>query len=347
MTMKALHKARAAPGARYGSVPEPRLKADELLIKVHRASICGSDLPIYHWNSWAPGRVRVPMVFGHEFCGTILEAGPQTRDFQRGDFVSVESHVYCGLCYQCRNGQPHVCRALKNIGVDGPGGFSEYATVPARCAWKHRDSALKDLGSLMEPLGNAVYSVLVEEVAGRSVLVLGCGPQGLFAIAVARASGASPVVAVEGSAFRARLARRLGAQAVVDPSRPDLLGEVLKAGKARDGYDAVLEMSGSPSAIALALKAVKNGGRLTAFGIPSRRVEVDWAGDLIFKGIRLYGIVGREIFQTWYLMDNLLRSGAVDVRPVMTHAFPMKDFKKAFSVLSSPERRCGKVLLVP
>ncbi|OGR88709.1 MAG: L-threonine 3-dehydrogenase [Elusimicrobia bacterium RIFCSPHIGHO2_02_FULL_57_9] len=345
--MNALHKDKAGPGASFGPVEDIKLKPDELLIKVHLASICGSDMPIYQWNSWAPRRVKVPMVFGHEFCGTVIEAGAGTRDFAKGDFVSVESHIYCGLCYQCRNGQRHVCRSMKIIGVDGPGGFAEYAAVPARCAWKHKDDKLKDIGSLMEPLGNAVYSVLVEEVACRSVLVLGCGPQGLFSVAVAKASGASPVVAVEGSEFRADLARRLGAHDVIDPAKLNLLEQVLKSGKAPDGFDVVLEMSGAAAAISLALKAVKNGGRVTAFGIPSRPVELDWANDVIFKGVRIYGIVGRQVFETWYKTESLLNSGAVNVGPVITHRFSMKDFKQGFEVMAAAEKKCGKVLLVP
>ncbi|MDE2039451.1 MAG: L-threonine 3-dehydrogenase [Elusimicrobia bacterium] len=345
--MKALVKRRPAPGAEFGPVDDPAVKPNELLIKIHRASICGSDLPIYGWSSWAPGRFKLPSTFGHEFCGEVVEVGRDAHDFAKGDFVSAESHVFCGLCYQCRNGQRNVCREMRIIGVDGPGGFGEYAALPARCAWKHKDGALKDVGSLMEPLGNAVYSVLVEEVACKSVLVLGCGPQGLFSIAVAKASGADPIVAVEGSAFRAELARRMGASAVVDPGRHELLGEVLRAGAAPDGYDVVLEMSGAPSAIELGLKAARSGGRLTAFGIPSRRVELDWANDLIFKGVRVHGIVGRQIFETWYKTDHLLRSGAVDVRPLITHTFALKDFEKGFSVMSSPEKRCGKVVFIP
>jgi threonine 3-dehydrogenase len=345
--MKALHKTQAAPGASYGAVDDVKLKPDELLVKVHLTSICGSDLPIYNWTSWAPERLKVPLVFGHEFCGTVEEAGSGTRDFKKGDFVSVESHIYCGLCYQCRNGQRHVCREMKIIGVDGPGGFADYAAVPARCAWKHQGDALRGVGSLMEPFGNAVYSVLVEDVSCKSVLVMGCGPQGLFSIAVAKASGASPIVAVESSPYRAELARRMGASDVVDPSRHDVLDAVLKAGKSPDGFDAVIEMSGAPAAINLALKAVKNGGRVTAFGIPPKKVEIDWANDVIFKGVRIHGIVGRQVFETWYKTDHLLRSGAIDLAPIITHTFPMKDFKAGFDVMSSPEKKCGKVLLVP
>lgn len=345
--MKALYKAKAGPGARYGAFETPDIADDELLVKVHRASICGSDMPIYGWSSWAPQRVKVPMVFGHEFCGVVVKTGKATRDFKKGDFVSVESHVYCGLCYQCRNGQRHVCRSMKIIGVDGPGGFCDYAAIPARCAWKHRDGSLRDVGSLMEPLGNAVYSVLVEEVACKSVLVLGCGPQGLFSIAVAKASGARPIVAVESSKFRAELARKMGAQAVVDATRHNLLDEILRAGFSPDGYDVVVEMSGAPSAIALAFKAVKNGGRITAFGIPSKKIELDWANDLIFKGVRVHGIVGRQVFETWYKTESLLASGAVDVRPVITHTFPLKDFEKGFAAMGSADKKCGKVVLVP
>lgn len=345
--MNALHKHTAAPGATYGPVSELDLKPDQLLIKVHLASICGSDLPIFNWTSWAPDRVKVPMVFGHEFCGTVVEAGSSTRDFKKGDFVSVESHIYCGLCYQCRNGERHVCRDMKIIGVDGPGGFGEYALVPARCAWKHQDEQLKDVGSLMEPLGNAVYSVLVEDVTCKSMLVLGCGPQGLFSIGVAKASGADPIVAVESSQYRADLARKMGATHVVDPSEPNVLDRVLKAGKAPHGFDVVLELSGAQPAIELAFKAVRSGGRITAFGIPSKKIEIDWANDLIFKGVRVHGIVGRRIFETWYKTDHLLRSGAVDLAPVITHTYPMKDFAEGFAVMSSPDKKCGKVLLVP
>lgn len=340
--MKALLKKTPSPGAVYEATASLGIKPDEVLIKVHRASICGSDLPIYKWESWAPERFKTPSTFGHEFCGTVVEVGASARDFAKGDFVSVESHIFCGLCYQCQNGQRHVCREMKIIGVDGPGGFGEYAAVPARCAWKHTDDSLKDLGSLFEPFGNAVYSVLVEPVAAKSVLVMGCGPQGLFSIAVAKASGADRIVAVEGSKYRAELALRMGATTVVKPEE-----DAVKAGKVKDGYDVVCEMSGAQPAITNAFKYVRSGGRITAFGIPSKKIELDWANDLIFKGVRVHGIVGREIFETWYKADRLLRSGAVDLRPVVTHTFPLKDFDAGFAAMTSPARECGKVVLVP
>ncbi len=340
--MKALLKKSPSPGASYEATADLRIKPDEVLIKVHRASICGSDLPIYAWNSWAPGRFKTPSTFGHEFCGTIEEVGASARDFKKGDFVSVESHIFCGLCYQCQNGQRHVCARVKIIGVDGPGGFGEYAAVPARCAWKHGDDSLRDLGSLFEPFGNAVYSVLVEPVAAKSVLVMGCGPQGLFSIAVAKASGADRIVAVEGSRYRAELALRMGAATVVSPEE-----NPMAAGKVQDGFDVVCEMSGAQAAITAAFKNVRSGGRITAFGIPAKKIELDWANDLIFKGVRVHGIVGREIFETWYKADRLLRSGAIDLKPVVTHTFPLKDYEAGFAAMTAPARDCGKVVFVP
>jgi len=342
--MLGLVKTKKGPGAELARVPVPKIRRDEVLIQVRRASICGSDLPIYNWNSWAPGRLKLPMVFGHEFCGEIVETGSATRDFKPGDFVSVESHIYCGLCVQCRNGERHVCRNLKIIGVDGPGGFAQYARVPARCIWKHKDASLRKIGSLFEPLGNAVYAALAEDVVGKSVLVLGCGPQGLFAIAAAKAGGARRIIAVEGAAFRKKMAKKMGAHLVVDPFKSDPLKLIQKeVGSA--GVDAVLEMSGAPAAIELGLKAVRSGGRMTAFGIPPRSIDVDWADDVVFKGIRIYGIAGREIFQTWYKMDSLLRSGAIKVDSVITHRFALKDYEKAFKVMNSKEKNCGKVVI--
>ena len=338
--MNALFKKQPGPGASFAPVADLKVKPDEVLVKVHRASICGSDMPIFNWYSWAPERFKTPSTFGHEFCGTVVEIGANARDFKKGDFVSVESHIFCGLCYQCQNGQRHVCREMKIIGIDGPGGFGEYAAVPARCAWKHADDTLKDMGSLFEPFGNAVYSVLVEPVAAKTVLVMGAGPQGLFCVAVARASGAERVVVVEGSKYRAELALKMGAHTVLTPEEDAL--KVMK-----NGFDVVCEMSGAQPAITAAFKYVRSGGRITAFGIPSKKIELDWANDLIFKGVRVHGIVGREIFETWYKADRLLRSGAVDLKPVVTHTFPLKDYEAGFAAMTSPDKKCGKVVFVP
>lgn len=343
--MKAILKPEPKPGAALQQVDDPRIAPDELLIKVTRASICGSDMALYHWNSWAPKRIKTPFVFGHEFCGEIVETGASAAGFSKGDFVSVESHIFCGTCAQCRNGQRHVCQNLKIIGIDTAGGFAEYARVPARCAWKHSDPSLRDIGSVMEPLGNAVYATLVEDVVGKSVLVLGAGPQGLFAIQVAKASGAKPVIALEASPYRRKLAEKLGADYVFDPTDPRLASKLLKAHGEPAGVDVVLEMSGAPAAIEFGLAAVRSGGRLTAFGIPPEPLKIRWSEDIVFKGIRIHGIAGRLIFQTWYTMERLLRSKAIDIRPVLTHAYPIKDFKKAFETMASKDKKCGKVVI--
>ncbi|HUT85661.1 MAG TPA: L-threonine 3-dehydrogenase [Elusimicrobiales bacterium] len=344
--MKALCKCDKKYGAKLIDTDIPKIKPDELLIKVTRTSICGSDLPIYEWKGWAKKRIKPPFTFGHELCGEVIEMGEKARGFTKGDFVSVESHIFCGLCYQCRNDQRHVCANMKILGIDTVGGFSEYAAIPARCAWKHPDKKFKDIGSIMEPLGNAVHAVLVEDVVSKTVLVTGCGSQGLFAIDVARAGGASKIIAVEGAAFRKKLAKKMGADVVFDPKEVNLLSKIKKyAGDG--GVDVVCEMSGNPNAINLGLKAVKNAGRFTAFGLTKDKIKIDYSNDIVFKGIKIYAIAGREIFKSWYKMENLLRSKAINPRPVITHVYPMKDYKKAFETMLDPQRRCGKVVMIP
>ncbi|MBI3549403.1 MAG: L-threonine 3-dehydrogenase [Elusimicrobia bacterium] len=343
--MLAISKTEPGIGARLVRAETPEIAKDEVLIKVHRASICGSDMSLYNWTSWAPSRIKTPLVFGHEFCGRVEEVGSATKGLKRGDFVSVESHKFCGDCIPCRGGQRHVCQNLKIIGIDTQGGFAQYARVPARCAWKHKDAKLVDIGSLMEPLGNAIYATLCEPVKGQSVVVMGCGPQGLFAIAVARASGADSVIAVEGSTFRRKLALKMGADAVVDPSNNPAAAIKKAAGKRwADGVDVVLEMSGAPPAVELGLEIVRNGGRFTAFGIPPGALSIQWSRDIVFKGIRVYGVAGREIWSTWETMDALLRSGKIDVRPVITHVYPLKDFQRGFDTMLATDKKSGKVV---
>ncbi|HNT98267.1 MAG TPA: zinc-binding dehydrogenase [Elusimicrobiales bacterium] len=345
--MKAIVKASRSAGARLAQVPIPQIAPDELLVRVHSASLSPADLAAWSWKGWIKERMKLPRVLGREFCGEVVEIGEQARGFAKGDFVSAESHVFCGQCYQCRNDQRHVCSNLKVLGLDVDGGLAEYARVPARCAWKHNDETLKEMGALLEPFGNAVHAVQVEDVVGRSVLVTSCCPQGLFAIAVAKAGGAKPVIALESSAYRRSLAKKMGADTIIDPSAKGALEKVLKAAGGRGGVDAVLEMSGEHRAIDLGLKALRPGGRFTAFGIPETAPSLDYAGGLAFKGARLYGISGREIFATWYRVENLLRSGAVDIRPVVTHTLPFADHRKAFAMILSREKKCGKVILKP
>lgn len=345
--MKAICKTKPAPGAEYIDIDMPRIKSDELLIKIHTTSICGSDLPIYTYSSWSAARMPIPFVFGHEMCGEVVEIGDKAKGFNKGDFVSVESHIFCGMCYQCRNDQRHVCSNLKILGIDVPGGFAEYAAVPARCAWKHSDNSLKDIGSIMEPLGNAVFATLSEDIIGKSVLISGCGPQGLFAVQIAKACGAAKVIAVETSAFRKNLAKQMGADVVIDPTEEKTLEKIIEAGGEKSGIDIVIEMSGNQQAVNTALKAVKPAGKFVAFGLPKGDLTLDYANQIVFKAVRLQGITGREIFRSWYKMESLLKSKAIDPRPVITHTFKMKDFEKAFEIALDPKKECGKILLVP
>ncbi|MCK4936210.1 MAG: L-threonine 3-dehydrogenase [Elusimicrobiales bacterium] len=345
--MKAIYKSRAAAGAIYGKVDIPVIKKDEILIRIDHTSICGSDMPIYNWTGWAPERIKTPMVFGHELAGEVVEIGQLARGFNKGDFVSVESHIFCGLCYQCRNDQRHVCSNCKIIGLDTPGGFSEYAAIPARCAWKHTDNSIKDIASIMEPFGNAVYATLIEDVVAKTVLVSGCGPQGLFSIPIAKASGAKTVIALDTAPYRRKLAEKMGADYVFNPADKNIESKIRKLLKNRDGVDVVVEMSGNPLAIDFGLHMLGFGGRFTAFGLPSSKIKINYSEDIVFKGLRVYGIVGREIFKSWYKMESLLKSKAVDPRPVITHKFSFKDYKKAFKVMNSKDKKCGKVILVP
>ena len=344
--MKAIVKTSCARGASYRDAAVPEISKDDLLIRVTAASISPGDVAIY--NSAGPdcAAPALPFVFGQEFCGEVVEIGTQAKGFAKGDFVSVESHIFCGVCGQCRNDQRHICQNLKVIGRDVPGGFAEYAVVPARCAWKHTDDSLKDVGAIMQPFGSAVHAVLNEDLVGRSLIVSGCTPHGLFAAGIAKAAGAKRVIALDPSPYRRKLAVKMGACTAIDPaSGADCLAKIAKL--CPEGADAVIEMSGGAKAVALGLKALRPGGRFVAFGLPSADLSLDYAGDIVKRGIRLEGVAGREIFRSWYKMESLLKSGAVNPRPAVTHTFAFKDFQKAFDLINSKDTKCGKIILTP
>lgn len=343
--MKAIVKTSRARGASYLDCPVPEITKDDLLVRVTAASVSPGDLAMYNSAGADCAAPALPFVFGQEFCGEVVEVGTQAKGFAKGDFVSVESHIFCGVCGQCRNDQRHICQNLRIIGRDVPGGFAEYAVVPARCAWKHTDDSLKDVGAIMQPFGSAVHAVLAEDLVGRSVVISGCGPQGLFAAGIARAAGAKRVIALDSSNYRRRLAQKMGACCAFDPADKACLGKIRKA--CPEGADAVIEMSGAARKIDLGLKALRPGGRFVAFGLPSADLSLDYAGDIVKRGIRLEGVAGREIFRSWYKMESLLKSGAVNPRPAVTHRFAFKDFKKAFDLINSKDRKCGKVILHP
>jgi threonine 3-dehydrogenase len=340
--MKAIAKTHPGPGAQLIDVPEPQItRSDQIKVRVQATSICGTDYHIYSWDRWSAGRVKPPRIMGHEFAGEIVEVGADVTSLQVGDYVSGESHWTCGHCRQCLLNERHVCANTKILGVDVDGCFAPYVVVPQGSAWKNDRSVPPHLACIQDPLGNAVHATLAGEVIGRSVAVLGCGPIGIFAVAVARAAGASAVYATDTRAYRLDLATRLGATAVVNVTRDDL--EAFVAGRTDEqGVDVVLEMSGAPVAIKQAMRICRRGGRVSLMGIPAQTVELDMAEDMIFKGLTVQCIVGRRLYETWDTMRALLASGRLDIAPAITHQLPFEQFEYGMELMR--DGRCGKVV---
>jgi threonine 3-dehydrogenase len=342
--MRALVKEAPGPGMLLRDRPVPACGPSDVLIRVRHAGVCGTDLHIWEWDSWASSRLKPPVVIGHEFAGEIVELG---REAQReellavGDAVTAEGHIVCGHCLQCRLGAAHLCQRTRIIGVDRDGAFADYIAMPASNVMK-LDGISTEVGAIMDPLGNAVHTVLESTVPGSTVLVLGCGPIGCFAVGVARAAGASLVVASDFNSRRLELACAMGAHVTLNPGRDDVLARVLEL-TGGDGVDLVCEMSGHPSGHAQAFAAARLGGRVNLLGTPSRTTEVDFARDVIFKGLTLYGVTGRKMYETWHQMRRFLRAGQLDPRPVITHRFPLEAIEQAIQVIKDGE--AGKVIL--
>jgi threonine 3-dehydrogenase len=342
--MRALVKETAGPGIVLREVPVPACGPSEALIRVHHAGVCGTDLHIWEWDSWASQRLRPPVIVGHEFAGAITQLGSDADAsglLSVGDLVTAEGHIVCGHCLQCRLGAAHLCRRTQIIGVDRNGAFADYIVMPASNVMK-LDGIPTEIGAIMDPMGNAVHTVLEAEVPGSTVLVLGCGPIGCFAIGVARAAGASLVIASDLNPKRLELARAMGAQVTLNPKSDDVVARVREL-TGGDGVDLVCEMSGHPSGHAQALAAARMGGRVNLLGTPSRTTEVDFARDIIFKGLTLYGVTGRKMYQTWHQMLRFLRAGQVNPRPVITHRFPLEQIADAIQVIK--DGQAGKVIL--
>jgi threonine 3-dehydrogenase len=342
--MRALVKETAGPGIVLREVPVPTCGPNQALIRVHYAGVCGTDLHIWEWDSWASNRLKPPVVVGHEFAGEITQLGVEADKgglLAVGDRVTAEGHIVCGHCLECRLGDAHLCRRTQIIGVDRDGAFADYIAVPASNVIK-LGSIPTEIGAIMDPMGNAVHTVLEAEVPGSTVLVLGCGPIGCFAIGVARAAGASLVLASDLNPKRLELARAMGAHVTLNPKQDDVVARVgeLTGG---DGVDLVCEMSGHPSGHAQALAAARIGGRVNLLGTPNRTTEVDFARDIIFKGLTLYGVTGRKMYQTWHQMLRFLRAGQLDPRPVITHRFPLEQIAEAIQVIK--DGQAGKVIL--
>lgn len=342
--MKAVLKENPGRGFVLRDIPMPEIKEDEVLVKVSAVSICGTDLHIYQWNTWAQGRIKPPLVVGHEVAGRVVEVGRNVKRVQINDFVSAETHIYCGYCHQCLTGHPEICENLKILGVDTDGAFAEYIAIPERVVWVNPPEINPEFASVQEPLGNAIDTVLVEDVVGKSVLITGVGPVGLLAVGVARVSGASQIIVSDIGDFRLNIAKKMGADILVN-SRNENLREIVMDATHGRGVDVGLEMSGNEGALRDVIHLASPGGRVSLLGLFDRDVTINLNDDVIFKKLRVYGITGRRIFQTWNIGSNLLKSGRLDISPVISHKFTLEEFDKGIEVME--RRESGKVILIP
>jgi threonine 3-dehydrogenase len=336
-----LLKPAPGPGFELADVPVPVPGRGDVLVKVAAGGICGTDLHIYRWDRWAQSRVRPPRIIGHEFCGTVVRVGDGVSQLAAGDRVAGECHIACGWCARCRHGQPHICDRLEIVGIDRDGAFAEYVVLPATNAWRLDPAIPLEIAAIMDPLGNAVHTALATDITTRTVAIIGCGPIGLMAIPICRMAGAALVTASDVRPSRLALARRMGADEVIDAREHNVV-ERIRTLTDGQGVDCVLEMSGHPDGIRDALRAVRSGGWVGLLGLPGAPVELDLTNSVIFKAVRVEGIFGRRLWQTWEQMTTLLRRG-LDVSPVITHRLPLEQFEDAFTRLESGE--AGKVIL--
>jgi len=342
--MKALRKMQAGRGLSLETASIPTIGPRDVLVRVRAVSICGTDLHIYGWDRWSQGRIKPPVTLGHEFCGTVERAGDEVRAVMAGDFVSAEMHVNCGHCHQCRLGQAHICQNLRIIGIDQDGAFAEFVKIPASNIWRLDAAIPEHYGAILDPLGNAVHTVLAGPIAGQTVLVTGCGPIGLMAIAVAKACGSSTVFATETNETRRAMAKKMGADVVLNPAKEVAVAKIL-AETNGTGVDALLEMSGNPMAIQQGFKALRAGGRASLLGIPTENVPLDLVNDVIFKGATVQGIYGRRMYETWVQMTSLLKAGRLNLEPLVGERAPLDKFENAFTLLQGG--MAGKILLYP
>ena len=338
--MKALVKARAEPGIWMQDVPEPSVGHNDVLIKVNRSAICGTDMHIYNWDAWAQKTVPVPMAVGHEYSGEIVEIGSEVRGVNTGDRVSGEGHITCGHCRNCRAGRRHLCRNTSGVGVNRPGAFAEYLTIPASNVFKLPAAIDDEIASILDPLGNATHTALAFNVVGEDVLITGAGPIGIMATAIARFTGARHIVVTDVNDYRLELARRMGATRAINVAR-ESLDQTMKELEIFGGWDVGLEMSGNAAAFREMLRTMFHGGSIAILGIPPEDMAIDW-NQVIFKGLTLKGIYGREMFETWYKMASMLQSG-LRIDPIITHHFPIQEFQKGFETMGSG--KSGKVIL--
>ncbi|WP_176494148.1 L-threonine 3-dehydrogenase [Cobetia sp. 5-25-4-2] len=338
--MKALAKLKPEPGIWMTETAVPEIGHNDVLIKIRKTAICGTDMHIYQWDEWSQATVPVPMVTGHEYAGEIVALGSEVRGYEIGDRVSGEGHITCGHCRNCRAGRRHLCRNTEGVGVNRPGAFAEYLALPAYNLFKLPDEISDDLAAIFDPFGNAVHTALAFDVVGEDVLITGAGPIGIMAAAVIRHIGARHVVITDVNDYRLALAERMGATRTVNVSR-ESLKEVMAELDMHEGFDVVLEMSGVPSAVGQMLDVINHGGKIAMLGIPPGEMAIDWT-KVIFKGLTIKGIYGREMFETWYKMASLIQSG-LDLSPIITHRLRVDDFQQGFEIMGSGQS--GKVVL--
>jgi threonine 3-dehydrogenase len=338
--MKALVKAHASPGLTLQDVPGPKCGINDVLIKIRRTGICGTDLHIYKWDAWAQKTIPVPMVVGHEFVGEIIEVGSNVNDFFPGEIVSGEGHVVCGRCRNCLAGRRHLCAHTSGIGVNRPGAFAEYLALPMTNVWHHRPGIDLDVAAIFDPLGNAVHTALSFDVLGEDVLITGAGPIGCMAAAVVKHAGARFVVITDVNESRLDIARKLGADVTVNVTNRRLVDVQKKLGM-QEGFDVGLEMSGNPSAFREMIDNMCHGGKIAMLGIPSEEIAIDW-NKVVFNMLTIKGIYGREMYETWYKMSVMIQSG-LDITPVITHRYHFTEYEEGFAAMKSGES--GKVIL--
>jgi threonine 3-dehydrogenase len=338
--MRALVKSKPEPGIWLENVPEPQVGPNDVLIAVRRASICGTDLHIYEWNEWARQTVTVPLTLGHEFSGVVIEVGSEVWGYSPGDRVAAEGHITCGYCRNCRAGRRHLCAHTVGVGVHRPGGFAESVVVPASNIFTLPDDMSYDLGAILDPFGNATHTALSFDLPGEDVLITGAGPIGIMACRIARFVGARHIVITDVNDYRLDLARQMGASVALDV-RSATIGDAMRKLGMTEGFDVGFEMSGHPNAIVDLLAAMHHGGKVALLGLPPSAVAIDW-NEVIFKGLTLKGIYGREMFETWYKMASMLQSG-LSIEPIISHRLPFTEYAQAFDIIRSGQS--GKIIL--
>jgi threonine 3-dehydrogenase len=338
--MKALAKLKAGPGLTMTEVAKPTVGHNDVLIKIKKTAICGTDIHIWKWDEWAAKTIPVPMHVGHEYVGEVVEIGQEVRGLAIGDRVSGEGHITCGFCRNCRAGRRHLCRNTSGVGVNRAGAFADYLVIPAFNAFKIPDDISDDMAAIFDPFGNATHTALTYDLVGEDVLITGAGPIGIMAAAIARHVGARNVVITDINDYRLELALRMGANRAINVAHTPLRQVMTELGMT-EGFDVGMEMSGVPSAFSMLLEHMNHGGKVALLGIPPSDTAIDW-NQVIFKGLEIRGIYGREMFETWYKMVAMLQSG-LDLGPIITHHYPVKDFEPAFATMLSGQS--GKVIL--